>query len=56
MRASVDGGRALLVALTGYGQPEDRERAREAGFDRHLTKPIEPEALQAILARIQLPA
>jgi CheY-like chemotaxis protein len=41
----------LLVALTGWGQHDDRRRAREAGFDRHLTKPIDPEALDALLAQ-----
>jgi PAS domain S-box-containing protein len=41
---------ALLVAVTGWGQDEDRRRAREAGFDHHLTKPVEPVALEALLA------
>lgn len=36
---------ALLIAITGYGLPEDRRRAREAGFDRHLLKPVRPEEL-----------
>jgi signal transduction histidine kinase len=36
---------ALLVALTGWGQAEDRRRSREAGFDHHLTKPADPETL-----------
>jgi CheY-like chemotaxis protein len=40
----------LLVALTGYGQPADRERAKEAGFAYHLIKPIEMEQLRAILS------
>ena len=35
-----------LVALTGYGFPEDRQQSRQAGFARHLVKPVEPEALQ----------
>jgi signal transduction histidine kinase len=39
-----------LVAITGYGQPEDRERTRKAGFDTHLLKPIDPQVLQKILA------
>jgi CheY-like chemotaxis protein len=39
-----------LVAVTGYGQPADRERAAQAGFDSHLLKPIAPEALQELLA------
>jgi CheY-like chemotaxis protein len=38
-----------LVALTGYSQPEDRVRTAEAGFDAHLTKPIDHDALRAIL-------
>jgi CheY-like chemotaxis protein len=41
---------ALLAAVTGYGQPEDVARAREAGFDRHLVKPVAPEAILALLA------
>jgi len=43
-------GGKLLVAVTGYGAAEDRRRAAEAGFDSHLTKPVSPEALRAILA------
>jgi CheY-like chemotaxis protein len=39
----------LLVAVTGFGGAEDRRRAAEAGFDTHLTKPVSPEALRAIL-------
>jgi len=38
-----------LVAVTGYGQQSDRERVLEAGFDQHLVKPVEPEALQSLL-------
>jgi two-component system CheB/CheR fusion protein len=40
----------LLVALSGYGQVEDRRRAAEAGFDHHLTKPIAPRVLFELLA------
>jgi signal transduction histidine kinase/ActR/RegA family two-component response regulator len=39
----------FLIALTGYGQAEDQARALEAGFDRHLTKPIEPQTLYRVL-------
>ena len=39
-----------LIALTGYGQPADGERARQSGFDRHLLKPLAPELLRATLA------
>src|SRR5262249_16425586 len=35
--------RALLIAITGWGQDEDRQRARQAGFDHHLTKPVDPD-------------
>jgi CheY-like chemotaxis protein len=41
----------FLVAMTGYGQDEDRRRALEAGFDHHLTKPADPDALVRLLAR-----
>jgi signal transduction histidine kinase len=41
-----------VVALTGWGQAEDRQRTREAGFDEHLVKPAELEALEAILGRV----
>jgi PAS domain S-box-containing protein len=40
----------LVVALTGYGQDEDRRRTREAGFDRHLVKPVNPDELREVLA------
>jgi CheY-like chemotaxis protein len=49
MREASWGAELVLVALTGWGQEEDKERSREAGFDHHLTKPAEPAALQAIL-------
>jgi signal transduction histidine kinase len=39
----------LIAAVTGYGQEEDRRRSREAGFDQHMVKPINPEALQKLL-------
>jgi CheY-like chemotaxis protein len=41
----------LLVSVTGYGQDEDRRRAEEAGFDHHLTKPVDPDTLLRIVAR-----
>ena len=40
----------VLIATTGWGQATDKERAREAGFDHHLVKPIDPDALTALLA------
>jgi signal transduction histidine kinase len=39
-----------LIALTGYASPEDRARARDAGFERHLVKPVDPEELRSVLA------
>jgi len=42
---------ALLVAITGWGAPDDLRRSKEAGFDHHLVKPVEPVALQRLLAR-----
>jgi CheY-like chemotaxis protein len=44
--------KATLVAITGWGQPEDQQRSREAGFDYHLLKPVKPETLQQLLASI----
>ena len=40
----------MLVALTGYGLETDRERARDAGFDAHLVKPLDPVKLNEVLA------
>ncbi len=44
-------GAILLIALTGYNQPEDRKRSAQAGFDIHLSKPACPDALRELLAR-----
>jgi CheY-like chemotaxis protein len=43
------GRRVVLVALTGWGQDEDKRRSREAGFDHHLTKPPDPEVLERLI-------
>jgi CheY-like chemotaxis protein len=48
VRAALGAG-ITLVALTGYGQPDDQHRATEAGFDAHLTKPVNLADLEAIL-------
>ena len=45
------GATTLLVAITGWGQEDDRRRAREAGFDSHFTKPADFEQLTALLDR-----
>jgi PAS domain S-box-containing protein len=55
LRERADMRDVLLVALTGYGQEEDRRRAEEAGFDAHLTKPADPTALQRLLAGSEQP-
>jgi PAS domain S-box-containing protein len=41
--------RMRIVAITGYGQPSDRDRTRAAGFDQHLVKPIDPDTLHSLL-------
>ncbi len=53
LRANADTSRGVvLVAVTGWGQPEDRRRTREAGFDHHLVKPPNLNAIQAICASL----
>ena len=42
-----------LIALTGWGQEEDRRRSRAAGFDHHLVKPVDPDVLQRMLASLE---
>jgi PAS domain S-box-containing protein len=49
LRARGDGPRPLLVAMTGFGQAEDRARTAAAGFDYHLTKPVDPKLLQTVM-------
>ena len=46
------GGGIVLVALTGWGQDEDRRKSAEAGFDHHLTKPIAPDAIESLIANL----
>ena len=50
LRGQEGGGAPVLIALTGYGEEEDRRRAREAGFEYHLVKPVEPDELRKMLA------
>jgi CheY-like chemotaxis protein len=40
---------AIRIAMTGFGQDQDQRRAMEAGFERHLTKPVDPELLERIV-------
>jgi PAS domain S-box-containing protein len=51
LRETEWGGAVRLIALTGWGQEEDKRRAHAAGFDHHLTKPVDPHRLDALLAR-----
>lgn len=54
LRAHPDFDRVLLVALTGYGQEEDRRKSREAGFDEHLVKPPSIDQMKKLLAHPKL--
>jgi signal transduction histidine kinase/ActR/RegA family two-component response regulator len=56
MRSDARLAATRIVALTGYGQPADKERARRAGFDAHLIKPLDFDALERILAEDGPPA
>ncbi|MEX2224034.1 MAG: response regulator [Candidatus Rokuibacteriota bacterium] len=49
VRAAVEGRGVRLVALTGYGLPDDHRRSQEAGFDAHLVKPVDPARLAAVI-------
>jgi PAS domain S-box-containing protein len=52
LRALPHTASACIVALTGYGQPEDRARALAAGFDEHLVKPVQAKAIYEVLSRL----
>lgn len=51
LRNDETGSDCVIVAISGYGQEDDRRRGREAGFDFHLVKPVDPDALLTLLAR-----
>lgn len=53
IRANDPQRRIVLVAVTGWGQDEDRRRSQQAGFDHHLVKPVDPASLERILALIK---
>lgn len=53
LRERADTKRTILVALTGYGQPEDLLRSKEAGFDYHLVKPVGIEDIQAVIENVR---
>ena len=50
IRGKSYGNDVILVALTGWGQPEDKHRSQQAGFDHHLVKPVDPFLLDQLLA------
>ena len=52
IRQQAWGKSAVLIAVTGWGQDKDRQRTREAGFDHHLVKPVDPQDLMEMLAGI----
>jgi two-component system CheB/CheR fusion protein len=45
----------VLIAFSGYGQPDDLERSRKAGFAHHLVKPTGPEAVHKLIQTVQSP-
>lgn len=49
IRSRPDGAAIYLIAMSGYGQPEDRRRALQAGFDSYLVKPVDPAVLLRFL-------
>jgi CheY-like chemotaxis protein len=51
IRQSPHGRSVLLIAVTGWGQDDDKALALECGFNHHFTKPVEPEVLTVLLAR-----
>jgi PAS domain S-box-containing protein len=53
LRAQPETARSLLIAVTGYGQDQDREQTRAAGFDHHLVKPADIKQLTAMIAEVK---
>ena len=54
LRALPQAREAVLIAITGYGQEDDRLRSRRAGIDHHLVKPVAPDALRNLIDSLQL--
>ena len=52
MREQPWGEKIIIIALTGWGRDEDRQRTREAGFDHHLVKPVRPLELLKLIAEL----
>jgi two-component system OmpR family response regulator len=53
LNAPSPGKKPVIIAITGYASEEDRRRSAEAGMHLHLTKPVDPEQLRAILERVE---
>ena len=52
LRSSLPLRRLHLVAMTGFGTQDDKDKAERAGFDTHLTKPVDPSILESLIAQI----
>ena len=50
MKAQAWEKKMILIAVTGWGQDDDRRKSQEAGFDHHMVKPVDPQALMKLLA------
>jgi len=50
IREQPKGHGVVMIAVTGWGQDEDRRRSHEAGFDHHMVKPVDPQALMSMIA------
>ena len=44
----------VLIAVTGWGQDDDKRKSQEAGFDRHMVKPVDPGSLMKVLAGLNV--
>lgn len=53
LRQQPKGQQLVIIAQTGWGQDEDRQRTHDAGFDYHLVKPVDPTALVTMLANFR---
>ena len=52
IRALPGGQARTLIAITGWGQPDDRRKSTQAGFDQHLVKPVDPEVLAHLVTKL----
>ena len=53
LRADAGFDATVMVAMTGYGQDEDKQQSRESGFDHHFVKPVDPDVLKDLLDSIE---